>query len=62
MEQAQQTDKHTVPDKALKLARRVAGLQRKEARRYRFEVTMLPDGTWYLTIGDSEEMEYLGQN
>lgn len=52
----------TVPDKAIALARRVAGLQRRrEASRHVLEIIMLADGTWLLMVDGSKTVEHLGK-
>lgn len=50
-----------LPEKAIKLARRVAGLPvGRAATRYTFDIIMLPDGTWWLTVEKQQQMERLG--
>lgn len=62
-EQSQQSPECAVPAKAIALARRVAGLQRKrEASRHTLEIIMLPDGTWLLAVNGSRTVEYLGKD
>lgn len=50
-----------LPRKAVNLARRVSRLKpERVAVRYQFDVTLMPDGSWWLDVERKKPLEYLG--